>query len=79
MPQRTVQIGLSLGAFLSGAVLTETIFNLTGIGKTILDAVNGRDYIMIQGITLLIAIIYVVVNLLVDISYAVLDPRVRMS
>lgn len=78
LPVVTV-IGLSLGAFLSGAVLTETIFNLTGIGKTILDAVNGRDYIMIQGITLLIAIIYVVVNLLVDISYAVLDPRVRMS
>ena len=63
-------IGLSLGALLSGAVLTETIFNLTGIGKTILDAVNGRDYIMIQGITLLIAIVFVVVNLLVDISYA---------
>jgi peptide/nickel transport system permease protein len=78
LPVVTV-IGLSLGAFLSGAVLTETIFNLTGIGKTILDAVNGRDYIMIQGITLLIAIIYVVVNLLVDISYAVLDPRVRIS
>ena len=78
LPVVTV-IGLSLGAFLSGAVLTETIFNLTGIGKTILDAVNGRDYIMIQGITLLIAIIYVVVNLLVDISYAILDPRVRVS
>jgi peptide/nickel transport system permease protein len=78
LPVVTV-IGLSLGALLSGAVLTETIFNLTGIGKTILDAVNGRDYIMIQGITLLIAIVFVVVNLLVDISYAVLDPRVRLS
>jgi peptide/nickel transport system permease protein len=78
LPVVTV-IGLSIGAFLSGAVLTETIFNLTGIGKTILDAVNGRDYIMIQGITLLVAIAYVVVNLLVDISYAMLDPRVRVS
>ena len=78
LPVVTV-IGLSLGALLSGAVLTETIFNLTGIGKTILDAVNGRDYIMIQGITLLIAIVFVVVNLLVDISYAILDPRVRIS
>ncbi|HSL75633.1 MAG TPA: ABC transporter permease [Candidatus Limnocylindrales bacterium] len=78
LPVVTV-IGLSIGAFLSGAVLTETIFNLTGIGKTILDAVNGRDYIMIQGITLLVAIAYVLVNLLVDISYALLDPRVRVS
>jgi peptide/nickel transport system permease protein len=78
LPVVTV-IGLSIGAFLSGAVLTETIFNLTGIGKTILDAVNGRDYIMIQGITLLVAVAYVVVNLLVDISYAMLDPRVRIS
>jgi peptide/nickel transport system permease protein len=78
LPVVTV-IGLSIGAFLSGAVLTETIFNLTGIGKTILDAVNGRDYIMIQGITLLVAVAYVVVNLLVDISYALLDPRVRVS
>ena len=78
LPVVTV-IGLSLGAFLSGAVLTETIFNLTGIGKTILDAVNGRDYIMIQGITLLIAIIYVVVNLLAGHQLRDLDPRVRVS
>jgi peptide/nickel transport system permease protein len=78
LPVVTV-IGLSIGAFLSGAVLTETIFNLTGIGKTILDAVNGRDYIMIQGITLLVAVAYVLVNLLVDVSYALLDPRVRVS
>lgn len=78
LPVVTV-IGLSIGAFLSGAVLTETIFNLTGIGRTILEAVNGRDYIMIQGITLLVAMAYVIVNLLVDISYAMLDPRVRLS
>ena len=77
LPVVTV-IGLSIGAFLSGAVLTETIFNLTGIGRTILEAVNGRDYIMIQGITLLVAMAYVLVNLLVDISYAMLDPRVRL-
>jgi peptide/nickel transport system permease protein len=78
LPVVTV-IGLSIGAFLSGAVLTETIFNLTGIGRTILDAVNGRDYILIQGITLLVAIVYVLVNLIVDVSYAILDPRVRVS
>ncbi len=78
LPVVTV-IGLSVGAFLSGAVLTETIFNLTGIGRTILDAVSQRDYIMIQGITLLVAMVYVIVNLIVDVSYAVLDPRVRLS
>lgn len=78
LPVVTV-IGLSIGGFLSGAVLTETIFNLTGIGRTIIEAVNGRDYIMIQGITLLVATVYVVVNLIVDISYAKLDPRVRLS
>jgi peptide/nickel transport system permease protein len=78
LPVVTV-IGLSIGAFLSGAVLTETIFNLTGIGRTILDAVSQRDYIMIQGITLLVAMVYVIVNLIVDVSYAMLDPRVRLS
>lgn len=78
LPVVTV-IGLSVGAFLSGAVLTETIFSLTGIGRTILEAINGRDYIMIQGITLLVAMVYVIVNLIVDVSYAMLDPRVRLS
>lgn len=78
LPVVTV-IGLSVGAFLSGAVLTETIFNLTGIGRTIIEAVNQRDYIMIQGITLVVAAGYVVVNLIVDISYALLDPRVRLT
>ena len=78
LPVVTV-IGLSVGGFLSGAVLTETIFNLTGIGRTIIEAVNGRDYIMIQGITLLVAAVYVVVNLIVDVSYAMLDPRVRLT
>jgi peptide/nickel transport system permease protein len=78
LPVVTV-IGLSLGAFLSGAVLTETIFNLAGIGKTIIDAVNGRDYIVIQGVTIVVATAYLVINLIVDISYAVLDPRVRLA
>jgi peptide/nickel transport system permease protein len=70
-------IGLQLGALLSGAVLTETVFNLTGVGKTIYEAITGRDYVVIQGLTLVIAVIYVLVNLLVDISYGFLDPRVR--
>jgi peptide/nickel transport system permease protein len=70
-------IGLQLGALLSGAVLTETIFNLTGLGRTLFDAIIGRDYIVIQGFTLIIAVTYVLVNLVVDISYGILDPRVR--
>ena len=72
-------IGLSVGALLSGAVLTETIFNLPGLGKTIYESITGRDYIVIQGMALVVAIIYVVVNLIVDLSYGYLDPRVRVS
>jgi peptide/nickel transport system permease protein len=70
-------IGLSVGALLSGAVLTETVFGLTGIGRTIFESITGRDYIVIQGMALVVAIIYVIVNLVVDISYGFLDPRVR--
>jgi peptide/nickel transport system permease protein len=76
LPVVTV-IGLQLGALLSGAVLTETVFNLAGVGRTMYEAITGRDYVVIQGFTLLIAIVYVMVNLLVDISYGILDPRVR--
>jgi peptide/nickel transport system permease protein len=76
LPVVTV-IGLQLGALLSGAVLTETVFNLSGVGRTMYEAITGRDYVVIQGFTLLIAVVYVLVNLLVDISYGLLDPRVR--
>ena len=72
-------IGLQLGLLLSGAVLTETVFNLSGAGKTMYEAITGRDYVVIQGLTLVIAIIYVTVNLVVDILYGVLDPRVRLQ
>jgi peptide/nickel transport system permease protein len=78
LPVVTV-IGLSLGAFLSGAILTETIFNLTGMGKTLFEAISGRDYIVIQGVTIVVAVAYLVVNLIVDISYAFLDPRIRLE
>ena len=78
LPVVTV-IGLSLGAFLSGAILTETIFNLTGMGKTLFEAVEGRDYIVIQGVTIVVAVAYLLVNLIVDVSYAFLDPRIRLS
>jgi peptide/nickel transport system permease protein len=72
-------IGLQLGLLLAGAVLTETVFNLTGVGRTMYDSIVGRDYIVVQGFTLIIAIIYLSVNLVVDISYAYLDPRIRLK
>ena len=78
LPVVTV-IGLSLGAFLSGAILTETIFNLTGMGKTLFEAISSRDYGVVQGVTIVVAIAYLVVNLVVDVSYAFLDPRIRLS
>jgi peptide/nickel transport system permease protein len=76
LPVVTV-IGLQLGGLLSGAVLTETVFNLAGVGRTVYEAITGRDYVVIQGFTLIIAATYVLVNLLVDLSYGSLDPRVR--
>ena len=72
-------IGLSLGALLGGAVLTETIFGLAGVGRGLFDAITGRDYAVVQGFTVIIALGYVVVNLLVDLSYAYLDPRIRVK
>jgi peptide/nickel transport system permease protein len=69
-------IGIQAGTLLAGAVLTETIFSWPGIGKWVYDSILGRDYPIVQGVTLLIAIIFLVVNLLVDLSYALLDPRI---
>jgi peptide/nickel transport system permease protein len=76
LPVVTV-IGLQIGGLLSGAVLTETVFNLAGVGRTVVEAITGRDYVVIQGFTLIIALIYLVANLVVDVSYGYLDPRVR--
>ncbi|HET9851445.1 MAG TPA: ABC transporter permease [Candidatus Limnocylindrales bacterium] len=78
LPVVTV-IGLSVASLLSGAVLTETIFGLTGIGLTVFESISSRDYVVIQGMALLVALIYVVVNLITDISYGFLDARVRVS
>lgn len=77
LPVVTV-IGLQLGGLFGGAVLTETIFNLAGVGRAVTEAIGARDYAVIQGFTLVIAIGFVVVNLLVDLSYAYLDPRIRL-
>jgi peptide/nickel transport system permease protein len=72
-------IGLSLGGLLGGAVLTETIFGLSGVGRTLYEAITARDYGIVQAFTVVIAIVFVVVNLLVDLSYSYLDPRIRLN
>jgi peptide/nickel transport system permease protein len=71
-------IGLLSGALLSGAVLTETVFAFTGIGAFIKDAIDNRDYSVMMGFIMIIAVIYVLVNLIVDVSYTLIDPRVRV-
>jgi peptide/nickel transport system permease protein len=78
LPMVTV-IGLQIGGLLSGAVLTETIFNLPGVGQATYDAITSHDFAVIEGFVLVIAVIFLVVNLIVDISYAYLDPRLRPS
>jgi len=70
-------IGLQTGALLAGAVLTETVFNFQGIGQALALGFNTRDYPVLQVLIMMAALIYIVVNLLVDIAYAVIDPRVR--
>lgn len=78
LPLVTV-IGLSLGGLLGGAVLTETIFGLSGVGRTLYEAITARDYGIVQAFTVVIAIFFVILNLIVDISYAYLDPRIRLD
>jgi len=72
-------IGIETGSLLSGAVLTETVFALPGVGTMIVQGILARDYPVVTGFTLVIAIIFIVVNLVVDLSYAYLDPRIRLE
>jgi peptide/nickel transport system permease protein len=78
LPVITV-IGLSFGSLLSGAILTETVFAWPGVGRWIYDAIASRDYPIIQGGVLFVAFIFVIVNMLVDLSYALIDPRIQYS
>jgi ABC-type dipeptide/oligopeptide/nickel transport system permease component len=71
--------GLQFGQLMAGAVLTETVFSWPGVGRLMVVAVFARDYPMIRGIVLLVAATFILVNLIVDILYAVLDPRIRYS
>ena len=72
-------IGLQLGAILGGAVLTETIFGFAGVGLSVYEAITARDFPIIQGFVIIIAVIYVTFNLVVDLSYGFLDPRIRLD
>ena len=78
LPVITV-IGLNFGLVISGAVLTETIFSLTGVGRTLVDSITSRDYTLVQGFTVVIASGFVVINMVVDIMYGYLDPRIRFN
>ena len=75
----TTLLGLQLGALISGVVVTETIFGIAGFGRLTIDAVDQRDYALIQGVVLVTAAGYVIVNLLVDVVYSFLNPRIRVS
>jgi peptide/nickel transport system permease protein len=72
-------VGLQLGALISGAVVTERIFALPGFGKLTVDSVFQRDYPVIQGVVLVTATAYILINLIVDLLYSLIDPRIRVS
>jgi peptide/nickel transport system permease protein len=70
-------IGIGVALLIGGVVITETVFNIPGMGRLVVDAIAKRDYPIIQGVILIFSGVYVVVNLLVDLSYTLLDPRIR--
>ncbi len=78
LPLITV-LSLQLGALLSGAIITETVFAWPGVGRLVIQAIAARDYPLVQGCVLFIALVYVGANFLADVAYAALDPRVRME
>lgn len=78
LPVVTV-IGLQTGTLFAGAVLTESIFGFSGVGRALFDAITGRDFPIIQAFTVVIAVGYVLINVLVDISYGFIDPRIKLS
>ena len=78
MPTLTV-IGITVALLIGGAVVIETVFNIPGVGRLIISAVLRRDYPVVQGVVLLVALAYTVINLLVDLAYLVIDPRIRYT
>jgi ABC-type dipeptide/oligopeptide/nickel transport system permease component len=72
-------IGLQMGFLIGGTVVVETVFAWPGIGLLVVDSIFARDYPVVQGVVLVIAVLVVLINLLVDVTYTVLDPRIRLS
>jgi ABC-type dipeptide/oligopeptide/nickel transport system permease component len=72
-------IGLQFGVLLAGAIITETIFSWPGLGRLTVDAINARDYPLVQGCILMIAVTYIAANLLTDLAYRLLDPRIKVE
>lgn len=70
-------IGIGFALLIGGVVITETVFNIPGVGRLVVDAVLARDYPIIQGVILLFSGVYVLINLAIDIAYVILDPRIR--
>jgi ABC-type dipeptide/oligopeptide/nickel transport system permease component len=70
-------LGLQFGTLLAGAIITESIFSWPGLGRLTVQAINSRDYPLVQGCILIIALTYVLVNLLTDLAYGLLDPRIK--
>jgi ABC-type dipeptide/oligopeptide/nickel transport system permease component len=70
-------IGLQFGGMLAGAVVTETVFSRPGVGRLVVNAILAKDYPLVQGCVIFLAFVYLAVNLVVDIAYAWLDPRIR--
>jgi peptide/nickel transport system permease protein len=72
-------LGLQFGSLLTGAIITETIFSWPGIGRLLIQAIYSRDYPLVQGCILIFAVLYAIVNLIVDLLYAILDPRIQLK
>jgi peptide/nickel transport system permease protein len=70
-------IGLSIGYLLGGSIVTETVFRLPGVGTLIIDGVYRRDFAVIQGVVLTIVVLRIVINLIIDVAYSIIDPRIR--
>jgi peptide/nickel transport system permease protein len=78
IPLLTV-IGLIFAALMGGAVITEQVFNIPGVGRMLIQAVARRDYPVVQGVVMIVAGLYVLINLVVDVLYGYLDPRLRID
>ncbi len=70
-------LGLQMGTLLAGAIITESIFSWPGLGRLTIQAINARDYPLVQGCVLTIAVTYILINLVTDLLYSVVDPRIR--